>query len=176
MNRIDLSKNHPKYDECKKMFKEIEEKIKETDLIQKDPENFVFGYFEKIINQVDIQREKSIEEINLYSEKTIETIKKARDDCLSGDNKTDLISTEYENIKENLKKMSQELNSFDISDNKIENLIDYVTKANSVALRELKRIEDDLLLHKTYKFAPCQTNYLNVKDLLGSFSIVVFIF
>ena len=37
VNKIDLSKNHPKYDECKKIFREIEENTKETDLILRDP-------------------------------------------------------------------------------------------------------------------------------------------
>ena len=173
VNQIDLSKNHPKYDECKKMFREIEKYLKESDLIGKDPENFVFGYFEKILNQVDIQREKLIEEINLYSEKTIETIKKGCRDCLSGYNKMNLISADYETMKENLKKMNQEINSFDINDKKIENLIDYVTKAKSVALTELKRIQDDLLLHKSYKFEPVQAHNINTNNLLGTFSIEV---
>ena len=80
VNQLDLSKNHPKYDECKIMFREIEENIKKTDLIQKDPEN------------------------------SIESIKKARDDCLSGNNKTNMISAAYETMKENLRKMNLELN------------------------------------------------------------------
>ena len=158
------------------MFREIEENIKETDLVKKDPENFIFGHFEKIINQVDIQREKLIEEINLYSEKTIETIKKARDDCLSKLNKTKLISAEYETMKENLNKMNQELDSFEINDKKIENLIENVTKLKSTALTELERIHVSLLLNKSYKFESVQAHSINIIDLLGSFSIEVFIF
>ena len=69
VNQIDLSEIHPKYKECNNMLKGIEDNFKETDLIGKDPESFIFNYFEKIINQVDTQREKLIEEINLYSEK-----------------------------------------------------------------------------------------------------------
>ena len=176
VNQIDLSKNHPQYDECKDMFREIEENIKETDLVKKDPENFIFGHFEKIINQVDIQREKLIEEINLYSEKTIETIKKARDDCLSKLNKTKLISAYYETMKENVNKMNQELDSFEINDKKIENLIENVTKSKVIALEELKRIQNSLLLYKSFEFEPVQAHNINLKGLFGSFSIEVFIF
>ena len=158
------------------MLKEIDENIKETDLIQKDPESFVFGYFEKIINQVDIQREKLIDKINLYSEKTIETIKKARDDCLSAENKTNFISTDYETMKENVNEMYQELNSFDINDKKMEDLIKNLINTKSTSSMELKRIQDNLLLSKLCKFEPVQVDNIDIEELLGSFLTMVFIF
>ena len=174
VNQIDLSKNYPKYEECNNMLKQIQENIKETDSIAKDPESFVFDYFEKIINQVDTQREKLIEKINLYSEITIERIKRARDDCILEGGKKDLISADYENMKESVNKMNQELNSFDINDKKIENLIQYLTNARSTALTELKKIQDDLLLNTLHRFEPVNTDDMDTEDLLGSFLSVVF--
>ena len=176
VNQIDLSKNHSKYEECKEMCREIEEIIKETDLIGSDPESFVFSYFENLIIKVEIQREKLIEEINFYSEKTIEKIKEARDECLSANDKTNLFSADYETMKESVNQMNQELDSFDINDEKIEKLIKNFTIANVTALTELKRIQSVLLLQKSYKFEPVQSQNTNIKDLLGSFSKVVFIF
>ena len=83
----------------------------------------------------------------MYSEKTIENIKKARENCLSGYNKMNLMSTDYKTIKKNVSKKNLELNSFDINDKKIEILINYATKAKLTALTESKRIQDALLLH-----------------------------
>ena len=169
VNQIDFNRSHPKYQECKNKLEEVEEKMKEIQLIEADPENFVCSYFENIINQVDIQREKLVEEIHLYSEKTIETIKKAKDECLLIDKKIELIPRECENLKENLLKLNQELNSFDINEKKIEQIITNIDQINPILIKEFIQIQNKLLSNKSYEFKPMQVNTLKMQDLIGTF-------
>ena len=171
VNKIELGKNFPNYEKCKNMLSEIEGEIREIQLIQTDPESFVFGYFEKIINQVDIQREKLIEEINLYSEKTIETIKKTRDECSLLDNKIELISSDYEIMKQNLNKMDTELNAFDINKDKIEKIIANAENIKNRTNQNLTQIKNIFLLNKSYEFEPSQTNEININNMVGLFRI-----
>ncbi len=103
MDQLNFCQNHVRYQECKSSLKEIEDKLEEIHCFEKNPENFVNKYFENIIDQVVMQREKLIEKIRFYSEKTIETIKKTRDDCLLEENQLDCFnSTDCESIKENV--------------------------------------------------------------------------
>ena len=128
VNQIDFCRSHPRYEECKKTLLEADDQMKEIQLIETDPTNFVYNYFERIINQVDIQREKLIEQVNLYSEETIQTIKNIREECLLMFNKIELISEECENLKENLSRFNREFNSFDLNEKKIEKIITDIGK------------------------------------------------
>ena len=141
--------------------------MKEIQLIEADPENFVHSYFEKIINQVDIQREKLIEVINLYSEKTIETINMTRDECLLNAKKIEFITKECENLKENLlKKLNQELNSFDINEKKIGKIIKDIDTINPKLNKRLFHIQNKLLSNKSYEFKPIQVQSINFNSSL----------
>ena len=168
VNQIDFGKNCSKYEECKNKLIEVGNQMKEIDLIEKNPENFVSSYFEKIMNQVDIQREKLIEEINLYSEKTIESIKKIRDD-LKANEKEFIVSNKFENVKVDLTQMNQDLNSFDINDRKIEQIMTNIEKVKLEMVQRLTQIQNKLLLNQSYEFKPVQINTLNMQDLVGSF-------
>ena len=110
VDQLNFCQNHIRYKECKSNLNDLEKKLQEIHLIEKNPENFVHDYFENIINQVVAQRETVIEQVHFHSEKTIETIRKTRDECLLEENQLDSFnSTEYQNMKDNV--------SYFVSDN-----------------------------------------------------------
>jgi hypothetical protein len=64
-----------KYNECKEQLVILENKLNEINSIQNDPHHFVYNYFEKIINQIDLQRERIKFKLDLYSEDLINNLK-----------------------------------------------------------------------------------------------------
>ena len=92
---------------AKKVIKDLETPNKEIDLIAKDPENFIYDYFAKEINKIDLRREKLISKINDISDEMIAKLKQMQNDSKSNLNekKQNLIDSN----KFYLKKLSEEV-------------------------------------------------------------------
>ena len=164
VSRIDFRKNFSKYEKCQTMLKEIADKLDEIYLIETDQDYFIHSHFENIINQVDVQREKLIAEINLYSDETIEKIKKDRDECI---NRKILISNECEKMKRNMDEMQLKLNSFDISDKKIEQILQNIEQMKPEIIQKLIQTKSKLLLNKSHEFSPVEVSNLNMEKFCG---------
>jgi hypothetical protein len=54
LNKLKLS---PKFEACKQIIDETLNTVKKIESVQKDPQNYVYEYFEEIKRQVDLRRE-----------------------------------------------------------------------------------------------------------------------
>ena len=78
VDKIDSYKINHKFRDCNRALNELNIQIEELKLIEQNPMRFVNSYFDKIINQVALQKELLKEAIDDYSIKTIEQIKKVQ--------------------------------------------------------------------------------------------------
>ena len=85
-------------DKCKTELKPIDEAINEIEKMKNDSDNYIYNYFQEIINQVDLRRENLKLVIDNYSEEMITNIKKVQTDCRSIDKKTNKISKNLNTI------------------------------------------------------------------------------
>jgi hypothetical protein len=92
---------------AKKVIEDLDTSNKEFDLMRKDPENFIYNYFSKEINKIDLRRETLISKINEISDEMINKIKLMQNDSKSNliDKKQNLIDS----IKFDFKKLSDEV-------------------------------------------------------------------
>ena len=80
-----------------------------------------------------------------------------------------IVSNKFENVKVDLTQMNQDLNSFDINDRKIEQIMTNIEKVKLEMVQRLTQIQKKLLSNQSYEFKPVQINTLNMQDLVGSF-------
>ena len=127
----------------KTLIEELNNVKKDIDSITKDPEGFIYTYFAKETNKIDLKRETLIEKINDISEEMIETIKQLEKDCkLNLDEKkkhVELIDFDDERLEEKIAKLGEEVRdptAFE-SDNKFE-LDDDLLRKNENKLLEAK--------------------------------------
>jgi hypothetical protein len=168
IDQINFYNMFPKFEECKNQLHDLNEKLKEICSIQKDPSNFIYNYFEKIINQIDIHREKLIEEINLYSDVTIKKIKNI-EKSLNINKNTDEISKEICYLQIELEDLNNDFDSFMISDLKISKIAEKAEDLKPILSTKLNEFEKILLDHKYYVFKPVE---LKTENLFGKFQEV----
>jgi hypothetical protein len=57
-NDLNSLKLNTVYDKCKKAVTDANNKIQKIEILEKDPENYIFEYFEELKRQVDLRREE----------------------------------------------------------------------------------------------------------------------
>jgi hypothetical protein len=61
-NALDIKLNtlklNPVYEECKSEINDAKISIQKIEILEKDPDNYIFEYFEEFKRQVDIRREE----------------------------------------------------------------------------------------------------------------------
>jgi hypothetical protein len=68
---------------AKRLVDHLENSNKKIDLIEKDPEDFIYSYFSNEKNKVDLKRETLFAKINDISDEMINKIKQMENDCKS---------------------------------------------------------------------------------------------
>ncbi len=63
-----------KFNDSKKLIEELNTGLRDLELIQKDPQNYISNYFRELARQVDLRREVFINEIQEYSNELINNI------------------------------------------------------------------------------------------------------
>ena len=67
------------YEECKKKINEAKYQIQKIEILEKDPENYVFEYFEELKRQVDLRREELKLRLDECSDQIIESIESTKE-------------------------------------------------------------------------------------------------
>ena len=166
LNEVDFRKKHSKFNQCESDLNELNNKVNEIILIESDPKNFLYNYFEEVVNQVDLQREKLKEIIDSYSENMIQTIKDIRNEFQI---EHDLMSQDFEVLKQELTQMNREFNSLQISDCQIEHLIERAARLRPKLLDRFKELENTIFADKTYLF---KSSKLCAEEVFGVFKEV----
>ena len=82
-NGLDIKLNSLKlnsvYEECKKKINEAKYQIQKIEILEKDPENYVFEYFEELKRQVDLRREELKLRLDECSDQIIESIESTKE-------------------------------------------------------------------------------------------------
>jgi hypothetical protein len=111
--KLSTLKLNPVYEECKTEINEAKMNIQMIENLDKDPENFIFEYFEKLKRQVDLRREKLKLELDNNSDEIIQSIESAKDNCIKVSTESKRLGTEIEKSKEELTKLIDRFDTFD---------------------------------------------------------------
>ena len=68
--------------DCQKLINNLNESIKKFQVIQGDPDNYIYDHFSELNRQVDLRRDTLIQEIQECSNKMIDEIATAHKACL----------------------------------------------------------------------------------------------
>ena len=134
--------------------------------LHKDPENYIFEYFEELKRQVDLRREKLKLEIDNSSDEIIQSIENTKDNCIKLSKESKMLSTEIEKMKEELIQLIYRFDTFEINDKKLEDIRGHLTIFNGNLSRKLSEYKDSIIGNKEYTF---EYEDIDIKSLFGSF-------
>ena len=99
-NGLDIKLNSLKlnsvYEECKKKINEAKYQIQKIEILEKDPENYVFEYFEELKRQVDLRREELKLRLDECSDQIIESIESTKENYIKLSKESKRLSTKIE--------------------------------------------------------------------------------
>jgi hypothetical protein len=166
INKLNFEDNISNFAKCKNELSFINEKIADIDKILNDPNNYIYEYFEQIINQVDSQREYLKQAIDIHSEEMINNIKQIRKDHKIFEEKDEIISQDLNLYKESLSQLKQEFDVININETKIKEILESSEKLKIQTVNKLNELKYMLLENKSYKFDPIE---INISSFFGDF-------
>jgi len=172
-NGLDIDLNSLKlntvYDRCKKEVTDANNKIQEIEILEKDPENYIFEYFEELKRQVDLRREELKLKLDNCSDDIIKSIESAKENCLKLFKESKRLDTEIEKSKEELTKLIDRFDTFDFNEFKFLTAKHSLSIINGGLTRKLSEYKDTIIGGKAYTF---EFNDIDINGLFGSFKEV----
>ena len=165
LNNLQLT---PIYYECKKSIEDAKESEAEIESVARDPENYLYEYFENIKRDVELRREELKEKIDTYSDEMIKQIEASRVNCIKLSKDIADITAELSKSKQEMDDLSKKFDSFDFSMD-FEDL-----KKNADILKDkfnemLLNYKDSLLDKREYSFYYDRKK--SMRTLLGYFKV-----
>ena len=85
-NALDIKFNtlklNPVYDECKKEIGSAKMHVEKIENLEKDPEYYIFEYFEELKRKVDLRREDLKLKLDNCSDEIIKSIESVKENCI----------------------------------------------------------------------------------------------
>ena len=79
LNLLNIDLFH--FNNCQEMFQDLNKRVKETESVRNDSDNYVYEYFAELRRQVDLRRDTIINSVQEYSNKMIEQIDHLEQEC-----------------------------------------------------------------------------------------------
>ena len=149
LNTLELT---PVHDECKKVIEEAQKDVADIESIDKDPENYIYEYFEDIKRQVDLRREDLKERIDTYSAETIESINNAQKNCQKLAKEVNKLSKDFEDSKKKLNEQIKQFDTFKISEQMFQEIKGNVSGLKSKFKQMLTTFKSSLIDDTEYAF------------------------
>ena len=102
-------KLNPVFEKCRKEIYDAKNNIEKIENLEKDPEYFIFEYFEELKRQVDLRREILKLKLDECSDEIIQSIECTKKNCINLK-----LSSEIEKSKEDLNKLTDRFDTFEI--------------------------------------------------------------
>ncbi len=159
-----------KFNDSKKLIEELNTGLRDLELIQKDPQNYISNYFRELARQVDLRREVFINEIQEYSNELINNIDRFEKECMEKSTNIINVNNGIKNCKVKLDRLNGIFDLFEMDDNKLEEIM--TQKQAREIQTMLKPLSEGFKFKlqgdKCYKFLATQSNYLKIDKVFGS--------
>jgi len=154
------------YEECKVKITDVKNNIQNIENLQKDPENYIFEYYEELKRQVDLRREELKLKLDNCSDEIIQSIESTKENCIKLSKESKRLSTEIEESKEDLTKLIDRFDTFEIDNEKFETIRQSLTVLNGDLTRKLGEYKVSIIGGKEYTF---EFEGLDIEGLFGCF-------
>ena len=164
MYGLNYEEMFPRYNECKNILTNLTQHLNELESLSKEPNSFINEYFFKLRKQIKHSADQLKEKIDTYANEIVETLNEAESKCLGKSKNLDAINQELNESKVLVNKLTTDFNSFQISDQILEDIIQKAINARATFENKSKKLQSIFLDENIYTF---QTNELKINDIFG---------
>jgi chromosome segregation ATPase len=164
--KLNTLKLNPVFDECKERLLKARSNLSRIETLQKEPENFIYEYFEEIKRKVDLRRECLKLKIDSYYNDMIKSIEGTKVNCMRLSKEVNRLTTDLEKSKKQLTELLERFDTFLISDKKFEDIKESACVINQSLAIIFKEYTDSLIGNKKYSF---EFKEFQIEDVFGRF-------
>ena len=161
VNKIDLGK---KYSLAKQELMSLDQLVKEFELLNNEPESFIYDYFLEIKTKVNLRREELKEIIDLKYEAIMDDLKAKENEAKQEAIKMKQISENITDLRCYFDGLMASLNNMSFSEKKYSEIILESNFCKNEVVKGLKEYKERLLLKKELEF---QFETSNDQNILG---------
>ncbi len=163
--KIDMST----YNSCKIKVNEARESVAELDSLSKDPENYIYEYFETLKRQVDCRREDLKERIDNYSEEIIQSMENTKQFLVQLSKDVSQLAEDVESSKMKLSNLTEKFDTFEFDDERLESIKNSMEHFRVDNSKIVVKYKEALLGHNKYSF---EFNHRSIEEFFGQYNEV----
>jgi hypothetical protein len=169
LNKLEPS---PMFDECRKELEEAKASVLKIDQLEKNPEIYIYDYFEDIKRQVDLRREDLKFKIDTYSDEIIKSIETTHTNCMKMSKEIEKIAYNIDKSKKELNELIMKFDTLKFDDEKFKGIKTTVSVLNHEFKKVITDVQFSLLGNNEFVF---QFKELPIEDIFGRFNEVNFL-
>ena len=135
--------------------------------LKTNPEGFIYDYFERVKNEVDIRREILKQDIDNYSDQIIDQVELAKSLCIKISTQIQVISDELEISATELGSLKKRFNSAMADQDKLSKVQSEISELESHLSERLRQTKHSLLQNKAYSL---EFDEIDMGNIFGKLS------
>ena len=171
---IELNKFKPSqvYENCKMELNDSKDNVAKIEALEKDPEFYIYEYFEEIKRQVDLRREEIKLRVDSCSDEMIRSIENSKENCVRLAKEGRRLEIDIQKQKKVLDELLERFDRFEFNEKKFEDIKNSVVLLNKDLNRKLEVYKISILDSKTYAFESSAIyGEDEIGNIFGSFEI-----
>jgi len=149
--------------EAKKVLKELEKCIEDIEMINNDPENYIFEYFLNIRNKIDLERERLKLSIDMISDQLMIKLNDYQKECKLNLDKIKQLNKQTQidlnKLKQQTSDWQEMLRSPKLEDQNIKTIKNEIDQNLNKPLEVFEELKESLLIGKEVYFNPANTDF-----------------
>ena len=177
---LELNKFKPSqaYEDCKKEINDAKDYVAKIEALEKDPETYIYDYFEEIKRKVDLRREEIKSKVDNFSDEIINSIESSKENCVRLAKEGKRLEIDIKKQKKELDELLERFDRFDFNEQKFHEIKDSVALLNKDLNKKLEAYKIPILDNKTYAFKIYDYIEVNpklpevIEDIFGGFKVI----
>ena len=168
---IQLNKFKPSqaFENCKRELNDVKDNVVKIEALEKDPETYIYEYFEEIIRQVDLRREEIKLKVDSCSDEIIGLIVRSKENCVRLVKEATKMKLDIKKQKQVLDELLKRFDTFDINEHKLEEIKQSVILLNKSLTCKIDEFKCSVIGNKVYSF---EFPEIDIENNFGSLKVV----
>ena len=167
---IELNKFKPSqvYENCKMELNDAKDNVAKIEALEKDPEFYIYEYFEEIKRQVDLRREEIKLRVDSCSDEMIRSIENSKENCVRLAKEGRRLKMDINKQKKALDELLERFDRFDIDEKEFEEIKESVVLLNRSITFKIEELKCSVVGNKIYSF---EIKDIDIENNFGSLKV-----
>ena len=168
---IELNKFKPSqlYENCKRELNDAKDNVAKIEALNKDPETYIYDYFEEIKRLVDLRREEIKLRVDSCSDEMIRSIENSKENCVRLAKEGRRLKMDINKQKKVLDELLERFDRFDIDEKEFKEIKESVVLLNRSITFKIEELKCSVVGNKVYSF---EIKDIDIENNFGSLKVV----